>query len=185
MATATRIPLMTAEEFAVLPDPGVPHELVRGRVVAMPVSGRRHGYVCLKAGRILGEFVDSHDLGRVMSNDSGVVTERSPDTVRGADVAYYSFERLPRGPVPVGVGPEIPELVFEVRSPSERWREITAKAAEYLRSGVGAVVVLDPDAETACVFIPDAPPRTLAANDELILTGVLEGFQARVGRFFE
>ena len=37
------------------------------------------------------------DLGRVVTNDSGIVTQRDPDTVRGADVAYYSYARLPKG----------------------------------------------------------------------------------------
>ena len=38
---------------------------------------------------------------------------------------------------------------------------------------------------TAHVFSSDDPPRTLGADDELILTGILEGFLVRVGRFFE
>ena len=185
MATATATPLLTAEEFANLPDPGAPQELVRGRIVSMPVPGRRHGYVCHRIVRLLGEYVESRDLGRVLCNDSGVITQRGPDTVRGADVAYYSFERLPKGPVPDGVGPEIPELVVEVRSPSDRWREIHDKVNEYLKAGVLAVVVLDPDAETGHVFTSDDPPRSLTASDELALPGVFEGFRVSVGRFFE
>jgi hypothetical protein len=44
--------------------------------------------------------------------------------VRGADVAYYSYARLPKGPLSAGYGPEIPELVVEVRSENDRWPEI-------------------------------------------------------------
>ena len=50
--------------------------------------------------RILGNHVYDNDLGRVLSNDSGVITERGPDTVRGADVCFYSFVRVPKGPLP-------------------------------------------------------------------------------------
>ena len=121
MATAEMVELMTAEQFGRRPDPGYPEELVRGRVVAMSVPDRRHGYVCGKADRIFGNFVDAREIGRVMCNDSGVITERDPDTVRGADVAYYSYARLPKGPLPTGYGPEVPELVVEVRSSSDRW----------------------------------------------------------------
>ncbi|HWE34931.1 MAG TPA: Uma2 family endonuclease [Isosphaeraceae bacterium] len=185
MATAELTAPMTAEEFGRRPDPGYPEELVRGRVVSMSVPDRRHGLVCNKAGRILGNFVDEHELGRVMNNDSGVITERGPDTVRGADVAYYSYERLPRGTLTKGYGPEVPELVVEVRSPSDRWREVVEKVAEYLRAGVRVVVVLDPDPRSAHVFDADAPPRPLGPDDELTLPGVLEGFAVRVGRFFE
>ncbi|WP_435009417.1 Uma2 family endonuclease [Tundrisphaera lichenicola] len=177
--------LMTAQEFGRRPDPGHPEELVQGRIVDLPPPDRRHGYVCSRANYLLKIFLDGRDLGRVMSNDSGVITERNPDTVRGADVAFYSYARLPKGPLPSGYGPEVPELVFEVRSSSDRWREILEKVAEYLKAGVLVVVVLDPEPQVAHVFGVDEPPRKLGATDELTLPGILEGFQVRVGRFFE
>jgi len=183
MATAEVLELMTAEQFGQRPDPGYPEELVQGRIVAMSVPDRRHGYVCGRADRILGNFVDGHDLGRVMCNDSDVTTQRGPDTVRGADVAYYSYARLPKGTLPTGLGPEVPELVVEVRSTNDRWREILEKVLEYLNAGV--VVVLDPEPQIAHVFSTDDPPRILITEDELILPGVLEDFRVRVGRFFE
>ena len=182
---ATVEALMTAEEFGRRTDPGHPEELVQGKVVSMPPPDRRHGYVCLRAGRILGNWVEERDLGRVLSNDSGVITERDPDTVRGADVAYYSYDRLPRGPLSTGYGPEIPELVIEVRSTHDRWRDVHEKVTEYLVAGVLVVVVLDPESRSAHVFGADQPPRTLGPEEELTFPGLLEGFSARVGRFFE
>ncbi len=182
---ATVEALITAEEFGRRPDPGCPEELVRGRIVTMPPPDRMHGFVCNKAGRILGNFVEERNLGRVMSNDSGVITERDPDTVRGADVAYYSFARLPKGPLPPGYGPEVPELVIEVRSAGDRWPEIHEKVAEYLNGGVLVVVVLDPKRQNAYVFGADEPPRTLESDNDLLMPGILEGFRVRVGRFFE
>jgi Uma2 family endonuclease len=127
MAAAEMVEPMTVEQFGQRPDPGYPEELVRGRVVAKSVPDRRHGYVCGKAVRIFGNFVDAREIGRVMCNDSGVITERDPDTVRGADVAYYSYSRLAKGALPTGYGPEVPELVVEVRSATDRWREILDK----------------------------------------------------------
>jgi Uma2 family endonuclease len=183
MATAEA--LMTAREFGLRPDPGHPEELVQGRVIEMPPPDRRHGFVCLNAGLILANFVREHDLGRVLSNDSGVITERDPDTVRGADVAYYSYARLPRGPLPTGYGPEIPELIVEVCSASDRWINIHEKVAEYLRVGVLVVIVLDPKPQTAHVFSGEVAPIMLTADDELVLPGLLEGLRVRVGKFFE
>jgi Uma2 family endonuclease len=185
MATAEMVEPMTAEQFGRRPDPGYPEELVRGRVVAMSVPDRRHGYVCGKAVRIFGGFVDTREIGRVMCNDSGVITERDPDTVRGADVAYYSYARLPKGELPTGYGPEVPELVVEVRSATDRWREILDKVSEYLNAGVLVVVVLDPGFQLAQVFSADDPPRTITTEEELVLPGVLDDFRVRVGRFFD
>ncbi len=185
MATAEIHELFTAEQFGRRPDPGYHEELVQGRVMAKSVPDRRHGYVCGRADRILGNFVDSHDLGRVLSNDSGVIVERDPDTVRGADIAYYSYARLPKGPLPAGYGPEPPELVVEVRSENDRWREILEKVSEYLNSGVLLVVVLDPEPRAAHVFRAADPPKKLGSEEELTLPGILENFRVRVGRFFE
>lgn len=111
MATAQAIQGLTADEFGDRPDPGYPEELVRGRIIRRPPTDRKHGYVCGQAYYLLRQFVDEHDLGRVMSNDTGVITKRGPDTVRGADVCYYSYARLPKGPLAKGYGPEVPELV--------------------------------------------------------------------------
>ncbi|HEX8201040.1 MAG TPA: Uma2 family endonuclease, partial [Isosphaeraceae bacterium] len=74
MATAQAETLLTAEEYARRPDTGY-DELVRGRIVPMTPPGRRHGQICLKAGRILGNYAEEHDLGHVLCNDSGVITE--------------------------------------------------------------------------------------------------------------
>ena len=185
MATAEMLGLITAEQFGRRGDAGFPEELIRGRIVAMSVPDRRHGLVCGRAVRILGNFVDGRDLGRVMSNDSGVIVGRDPDTVRGADVAYYSYARLPKGPLSAGYGPEIPELVVEFRSENDRWPEIIEKVSEYLNAGVLAVVVLDPDPLIAHVFSVLDPPKRLEADEELTLPGILDDFRVRVREFFE
>jgi Uma2 family endonuclease len=184
MATAEA--LMTAKEFAKRPDPGHPEELVRGRIIAMPPPDRRHGKVCGQAYYLMRQYVDAHDSGHVMSNDSGVITERNPDTVRGADVAYYSYARLPKGPLKPGYGPEVPELIIEVRSAGDLWRKVLRKVTEYLDAGVLKVVVLDPAKRKAHVFSADEEgPIELGPEDELTFPGLLEGFWVAVHRFFD
>src|SRR5262249_33653402 len=177
--------LLTAEEFWRLPQDGVPRELVRGRIVIMNMPAPRHGYFCNKIGRILGNFVEERGLGRVMNNDSGVITERGPDTVRGADVLYYSYTRLPKGPMPEGYLDVTPEIVFEVRSPGDRWKKIIAKVGEYLNAGVLAVCVLDTQTHTLTVYREDELTQVLAEDDELLLPDLHPDFRVAVGRFFE
>ncbi len=150
----------------------------------MPVPNRRHGQVCNEVGRVLGNYAKEHDLGHVLSNDSGVITERGPDTVRGPDLAYYSYARLPKGPL-LNYGPEVPELIFEVRSPGNRWPDILVKIAEYLAAGVQYVVVLDPDSQTALIASAEQPPRILGPDDLLKFPDLLGEFHAEVRRFFE
>ncbi len=176
---------MTAEEYARLPDNCVPTELVRGKVVEMNVPAPRHGEICSKVDRLVGNYVDEHDLGRVVVNDSGVLTQQNPDTVRGADVAFYSFTRVPRGPLPAGYLRAVPELVFEVRSPTDRWSWLLAKASEYLEAGVTVVCLLDQMSETVHVYRGNEAPRSLQGDDQLQLPDILGEFRVPIRRFFE
>jgi Uma2 family endonuclease len=177
--------LLTAEEYARLPDDGRPTELVRGKIVEMNPPTPKHGIICIEIGAILRNYVKEHDLGRVAGNDSCVITEHDPDTVRGADVAFYSYAKVPKGPVPAGYLKVAPDIVIEVLSPSDRWNEMHAKIAEYLDAGVSVVCVLDPATEEAHLFYRDKSPRALAGNDELTFPDQLGDFRVAVRKLFE
>lgn len=177
--------LLTIEEYALLPEDGRLTELVRGRVVEMPPAKSRHGEVCGTTGWILKSFAKDQDRGRVLTNDAGVITRRNPDTLRGADVAFYSYARLPKGPLPEGYVQVTPEVVFEVTSPDDRWKDIIEKVSEYLAAGVLAVCVLDPAESLAYVYRADAAPQTFSAEQTLELPEPLADFRVTVSRFFE
>jgi Uma2 family endonuclease len=185
MSTVAPDKLLTAEEFRCLPNEGRRRELVRGRVVEMNVPTPRHGQICTKIIRILGRYLDDHDIGHLISNDAGVPTAHDPDTVRGVDVGFFSYGRLPPGPLPEGYLEAIPELVFEVRSPTDRWVRIVAKAAEYLNAGVSFVCILDPATRTAHVYGADQPTRVFGPDQEWPLPEVLGEFRTPVRAFFE
>jgi len=176
--------LFTAKEFGQLPDNGVPTELVRGRIVSMNLPVLRHGQIC-RINRLVGYYVDEHNLGHLVVNDPGIITERDPDTVRGPDVAFLSYTRIPRGPLPKVYVDVVPELVFEVRSPTDRWSEMLAKALEYLKAGVTVVCLVDERTEEVPVYRADESPRNLHGSDELSLPGILGDFHVEVRRFFE
>ncbi len=185
MATATTTKrLLTAEEYGRLPDDGRKTELVRGEVVELNIPYPRHGQICSKINYILGNFVEDYRLGRVVINDSGIITERDPDTVRGTDVAYYSFARVPPGRLPWGYLAVPPEVVFEVRLPTDRWPRILKKVAEYLDAGVGVVCVVDEPTERILVYRAEAS-NTLTAGEELPLPELHADFRVPVRRFFE
>ncbi len=182
---ATAVALLTAEQYAALPDDGRPTELVRGVVVPMNLPFPRHGEICARTVYLVMQYLETHPVGRAVCNDSGVITRRDPDTVRGPDVAFYSYARTPQGPLPQRYLPVPPELAFEVRSPGDRWREIHVKVGEYLEAGVTLVCVLDQQTETVHVFHSDQAPRVVTADQELTLPEVLADFRVPVGRFFE
>jgi Uma2 family endonuclease len=176
--------LLTAAEFGNLPDSGHPQELIRGVILDMPPPKLKHGVVCMNIGYELKNFCQDKQLGRVFGNYPGIITERNPDSVRGADVGFISFAKIPLGPLPDYL--EIPpDALFEVLSPSNRRGYVQRKVAEYLEMGVPAVYVVDPDTSRVHCYYPDRPEETLSTTDVLVGVGALAEFRVSVARFFE
>jgi Uma2 family endonuclease len=182
-AVQTPPALLTAEEFARRHN-GEFVELIDGKVEPIMPGGTRHGQVCVILSRIVGGFIDDHGLGVVCSHDTFVLTQRNPDRVRGADLVYWSRERW-SGVVPDGMIEAPPDLVVEVRSPTDRWGDVQIKIGEYLNAGVRVVVLLDPKSATVYVHRQDELQQLLHNGDELTLSDVLPGFVVPIARFFE
>ncbi|HUY87975.1 MAG TPA: Uma2 family endonuclease [Pirellulales bacterium] len=184
MATIER--LLTAEEYAQLPDNGAPTELVRGRIVDLDIPAFRHGWLCVRVAKLLANYVDDHELGRVLGNDAGMITERNPDTVRGPDISFFSYSRIPKGASLEGYAQVAPEVVFEVRSPGDRWPRILERVSEFLNAGVLAIYVVDAKKELATVFdaASDEPSRILKGGDELTFPAPLSGLRIAVQQLF-
>jgi Uma2 family endonuclease len=182
---ATTVELLSAEDYARLPDDGRPTELVQGQVTEMNPPSPRHGKICVRIAGVLSNFVESHDLGHVVGNDSAIITGHNPDTVRGADVAYYSYSRLSKGPIPDGYLPVVPELVVEVLSSDDHWSNVHAKAAEYLKAGVSLVCVLDPKTLSAYLYSPNEAVRTVTGDADLTFPEILDDFRVQVAKLFE
>jgi Uma2 family endonuclease len=180
MSTIASKKLLTAEEFFLLPGPpdGSQQELVKGEIVTMPPPGGLHGVSCNKAGRRLGNFVEDHARGTVTSNDTGFITERAPDSVRGPEIAYWSTERLPV--VPVGYIEIAPDMLVEVLSPSNTWKQIRAKLQEYFARGVRVVWVIAPEDRTLTIYRTADEGRVLHETATVTGEEVLPGFTCRV-----
>ena len=184
MASTVAQELITAEQFVEMTF-DAPVELVRGEILEMARPGMRHGVVCGNAYDPLKAWSRSTQRGLVAINDTGVITERDPDTVRGPDVLYISRERLPLGEVPTTILSVAPDLAVEVFSPHDVWKDILEKVTEYFEAGVREVWVVDPEDRAVHVFRPDSKPRKLTGADILESPDVLPGFSCQVAKFFE
>lgn len=183
MSTLVAKKLVTAEEFLHWPEPvdGSRQELVRGEVITVPPPGFVHGACCLRLGRKIGNFVDDNRLGVAVA-DSGFITERNPDTVRGPDISFWKKDRLPE--VPAGYIDVPPDLAVEVVSPSDVFSKVQRKVRHYLDRGVAMVWVVDPEEKTVTVYRSRKDSAFLAAEDEIDGGDVLPGFRMRVADLF-
>ncbi len=178
-------PLLTVAEFERIPDPldGSKLELVRGEIVVMPPPKGKHGICCSQVSWLLKNHVTPAKLGWVTTNDTGIVLERDPDTVRGPDVAFWSIARQPT--VPEGYFQIPPDIAVEVLSPDDRRKDVRAKIKEYLFYSVPLVWLVDPETQTVLVYRGTMRGIELDEADTLEGGDVLPGFSCKVSDLFE
>ena len=180
--------LMTAEEFARLPEPdgGCRMELVRGVVVTAPPPGGGRGKRADKISVPLTLFAARYHLGEVLP-EVGFRLRRRPDDVRAPDSAFVAYDRLPGGRVPEGYIEGAPSLAVELVSPSNSERAMLAKVGDYLDAGAERVWVVRPKTRTVVVHSAGGDVVTLRAGDTLTSEHAefaVEGFALRVDEIF-
>jgi Uma2 family endonuclease len=157
-------------------------ELVCGAVIELSRPTRAHGCICANTTLKLELFARKKRKGYVVSNDSGVVLARNPDTVRGPNIAYYEdvqhFDDLPEK-----WGHTVPRLAAEVLSPNDSASYLTQKIQDYLDYGVEVVWIIDPETKTVGIY---SITGVQFLTEKQTLTGgdVLPGFRVKVADLF-
>jgi Uma2 family endonuclease len=185
MATASQTKLLTAEEFMAADLGEGTFELVRGGIIEVPPTMPEHGRVCGNSYFVLETYGRQSGHGYALSNDSAVVTERGPDTVRGVDICSYSHARWPRTLLGNTLPPVPPDLAVEVYSPSNRRGAMSQKVTEYLVAGTLMVWVIYPAKQSVAIYrSDDEPPLILREGDFIENLPELPGFRCAVAEFF-
>ena len=85
----------------------------------------------------MGNYPFQRGSGSLATNDSGLIVETDPDTVRGPDIMLFldtsTLDDIPRGP-----SEDVPALVVEVLSPSDRHNRLIKRIeeSETVRGGI-------------------------------------------------
>lgn len=179
--------LLTAGEFwdwAHRPENRDRHfELERGKVVEVSRPGELHGVVCANVLWILGGYIRQTRKGYVCGNDTGVIWECDPDTVKGPDAIFYDRNRS-FGDLNPKWTEDPPVLAVEVRSPNDRMSRINRRIAQFLKWGVPLVWLVDPEDQTVTIYRADQPLEVLEADQQLTGDGHLPEFRCTVADFF-
>ncbi len=128
------------------------YELIDGRIVMTPPAGWGHGEVEARIVRLLGNFTEEHDLGRIFGSSTGYDLP-SGETLE-PDVSFISHDRWAKGPqVRRGQFLRIvPTLVVEILSPSTARRDRLEKKRLYEANEVEEYWLADPDRREVVVF---------------------------------
>lgn len=174
--TVSTTPLrMTYEEFLERSMDGEHLEWVYGEVVPMSPVSNVHNRLGIFLLHILGEFVETYDLGELCYEPFQMKT--GPDLPgRSPDVLFVATENLGRLKKTHLRGPA--DLVVEIISPESRERDRVTKFGEYEQGGVREYWILDPERKEAEFYRRGAEGKYRQAavgGDNLYQSEVLRG----------
>jgi Uma2 family endonuclease len=178
MATKT---LLTIEQFDQLPIiEGILYELNEGEVVTMTSPMPRHNWVRDNIARLMGNFVEERNLGRVFV-ETGY--QLSAETVRIPDVSFVPADRM-RG---IDLDKRIqgaPMLAIEVVSPTDLAEALTQKVKQYLAGGAQAVWVFYPKTRDVQVFRADGSSFVRREHETIEDPDILPGLSLNLKSIF-
>ncbi len=190
-ATALAIPtkskpkLLTAADLLALYSNGIRGELIRGIISETTPATGEHGEIVVYLGWALQTFIKPRRLGRITGSDSGILLERSPDTVREPDIAFFSADKIPPGVRIRGYYQVPPDLAVEIASPTDSAAAINDKALMWLRYGARLAWTLHPDQRRLDIHTPDGAVQSLTDGDTLTGGDILPGFTCPISDIFD
>ena len=157
-------------------------ELVDGALVEKAM-GWRESLIALALGRYISEFVLARNLGLVSGPDGFMRILRTQ--VRGPDVAFVSWDRLPGGKVPEERVPElVPDLAVEVLSEGNTYAEMARKRREYFHAGVRQVWMIDIEERTVAVYSDITQHQIFDETQNLTGGDILPGLEISLTTLF-
>ena len=171
------------------PDDGYRYEIWHGELVRMAPAGGRHGEC--EANLVAALRQHARGLGRVYTGDTGFLLREDPDELVSPDVAFVRHDRLPPSAERISYLRVVPDLVVEIRSPSDTDADVRAKLSLYLEVGVALVWIVDPQKQTveevraSASGLSDSRLMHASAGDVLEGGELLPGFRVSLADIFE
>jgi len=157
-------------------------ELVDGTLVEKAV-GYKESALAVAIAAVIRSFVEARNLGIVTGADGMV--RLFPGLVRGPDVAFVSWDRIPDRRMPDEPIPHlVPNLAVEVLSKGNTPKEMTRKRREYFKAGVELVWIVDPKTRQVHVYNSPDDSATLNESDSVTGDSILPGFTLSLSKLF-
>ena len=181
--------LLTAEEYWTLygekeefaDGKRLHYELINGEVVDVPMPGYAHSTIQRRLAGRLGDFVDTHKLGDVMTELHSTLAEGS---VRVPDILFIRAEKVKQiidqdKPLPFA-----PDLAIEIISPSNTDDEMQEKLDQYFAAGTEVVWLIYPKRHEVVIYRANGTWQTVKADGIVEGGTLLPGFSMPVAAMF-
>lgn len=129
-------------------------------------------------------YLDRNPIGVATGADG--MTRLFGETVRGPDVAFVNWSRLPNGRLPEQPIPDlVPNFVIEVLSIGNTRAEMSRERREYFQAGVELIWMVDPRSRTVAVYT--SAQHVVVVDEDAVLDGgsVLPGWKVELSELFQ
>ncbi|MGF1568621.1 MAG: Uma2 family endonuclease [Nodosilinea sp.] len=153
-------------------------ELVDGKIIVMSPSGYESDEVAFRVGGKLWNWVEPRRLGRVTGSSAGFNLANT----RAPDVAFVRADRLPQAPRGYATIP--PDLMVEVKSPTDSVEELRTKIEEFLAQGTVVGLLVNPENRTVEVHRLNQALERLQDGDVLRVPDLLPGWEVPISELW-
>lgn len=151
-------------------------ELQDGEIHVMSPSGYESDEVAFEFGAQLRNWVRPKQLGRVTGAGAGFNLPNA-DT-RAPDVSFVQAARLRRSPRQFA---ELaPDLMVEVKSPTDSLKKLKAKIADFLSQGTQVGILIHPEQRWLEVYRSGEEAVRLQDGDILTVPDLLPGWEVAI-----
>jgi Uma2 family endonuclease len=163
---------------AALPDYRM--ELVDGEIIVMPPSGYESDEVASSFSGQLYNWVRPRKLGRITGAGAGFNLPN--ENTRAPDVSFVLAERLRISPR--SFADLTPDLMVEVKSPTDSLKKLREKIQEFLTVGTQIGILINPEIHTLEIYRLNQDAVALKDGDVLTLPDLLPGWEMAVSELW-
>lgn len=180
---------LSAKDFAelkyTLPEAGRWHELHEGQTVSLSAPDEAHGTIVYNLSRALADWFKSQPQQSrgYACHDLGLHVHSGPDTVYVPAISIFR-EGRPFGQFDNVIATEVPGIVVDVASSSDRRRDMRLRTSAYMQHGVQCVWIPDPYKKEIQVIRSGCHTMALGKWQTLEVGELLPGFAMSVQSVF-
>ena len=154
-----------------------------GRLIIMGSGAWISSSVVMMIGAQIQIWADQGG-GGVVTGEGGYI-QVSELGRRAPDVSWVSAERAGQmSPTRRGPGQVVPDLIVEIRSPSDRLRVLQEKMEMWITRGARLAWLIDPDHTTAHIYRPGQPPEVISKPQSLSGEDIAPGLTVDLTRIW-
>jgi Uma2 family endonuclease len=181
--SAIAIPLLTIENYKILPETGPRYQLIAGRLYMAPAPNRYHQDISRNLEYILLEYLEEHPIGKLYDAPFDVYLD--DHNVFQPDILVVLNDRLS---ILTDAGAEgAPDFVVEILSPKTARLDRDNKRGVYAEAGVRELWIIAPETQRIEVYLLDrdvAAPAASYGADQKFTSELFPGLVFDAGKIF-